>query len=97
MYMKFPMHTEFMFLKSPGETDTSYKFSSDLEKIGSEWDVEIQNRTYVEIIEGPIKIEGTPYGALEVFKIRADIATDYHTIIREFWVPVDCIIDMRNK
>ena len=92
MYTKFPIYTKFVFFKLPGEKGDLYKFSSDLEKIGSEWDVEIQNGTYVDVISDPVKIARPSYGTMTVVKIRADIATDYHTIIKEFWVPVDCIM-----
>jgi hypothetical protein len=94
MYTKFPIPTKFMFFKLPGESGHAYKFSSVLEKIGIEWDVSIQNGTYVDVISDPVEIKDSPYGDITVVKIRADVATDYHTIIKEFWVPVDCIIDM---
>jgi len=96
MCMKFPIHTEFMFFKLPGENGDLFRFSSDLEKVGSEWDVQIRNGTYIDVISDPIEIERQPYGALTLVKIKADVATDFHTVIKEFWVPTDCIVDMRK-
>ncbi len=83
-----------MFFKLPGEKGDLYRFSSDLEKIGIEWDAQIQNGTYIEIVSEPIEITRFKYGGtLSVVKIKADVSTDYHTIIKEFWVPINCIIE----
>jgi hypothetical protein len=97
MYVKFPIHTNFMFFKMPGEKGEPFNFSSDIEKIGFEWDVSICNGTYVDLISDPVKIEHSKYGTISVVKIKADVATDYHTVIKEFWVPTDCIIDVRHE
>lgn len=94
MYQKFPMFTKYMFFKRPGEVGDSYNFSTDLEKIGIDWDVSIQNGTYVDIISEPLEITREKYGTIWVVKIKADVATDYHTIIKEFWVPTSCVFEV---
>jgi len=81
-----------MFFKQPGEKGDSFNFSTDINKVGSEWDVSIQNGTYVDIISDPVTIDNYKYGIISLIKVKADIATDYHTIIKEFWIPVDCVI-----
>ena len=90
---KFPLFTKFIFCHPEGIEGKSYNFSSDFEKIGSEWDVSIQNGTGCDVISDSVKIVHPKYGELELIKIKADVATDYHTIIKEFWVPVNCIIE----
>ena len=92
MYKKFTINTGFIFFHPNGAEGESFRFSSELDKVGIEWDVSIKNGTYVEIISDPIEINRKPYGALSLTKIRADIATDYHTIIKEFWIPSSCIV-----
>jgi hypothetical protein len=92
MYFKFPIPTKYRFFKSPGEKGDSFNFSTDLYKIGSEWDVSIQNGTGVDIVSDPVTIDNPKYGLISLIKIKADVATDFHTIIKEFWVPIDCII-----
>lgn len=91
--MKFPLFTKFMFFHPDGLKDKSYNFSSDFEKIGLEWDVSIRNGTWVDVISDPVEISHPKYGIISLVKIKADVATDYHTIIKEFWVPVNCIIE----
>jgi hypothetical protein len=92
MYKKIVIPTEYMFFHPAGKKGDAYRFSSDLEKIGVEWDRSIQNGTYVEVISDPVEITTRPYGIITVVKIKADVATDYHTIIQELYVPVGCII-----
>jgi hypothetical protein len=97
-FVKFPICTKFMFFNIMGEKDESFKFSSDLEKIGTEWDVEIRNGTFVEPISEPTEIDRPKYGGMiSVIKIRADVATDYHTIIKEFWIPTITLINIEQK
>jgi hypothetical protein len=96
-YMKFPIFTDFMFNHPDGVEGKSYNFSSDLEKIGREWDVSIQNGTGVDIISDPVTIDHSKYGIISLVKVKADVATDYHTIIKEFWVPINCIIGLKNN
>lgn len=96
LYFKIPIYTNYMFFKLPGEKGHAYRFSSDLEKVGSEWDVEIQNGTGVDIISEPVTIDNPKYGIISLIKIRADVAIDYHEIIKEFWVPVDCVINKKQ-
>ena len=91
-YMKFIIPTEHMFFHPSGKMGEAFRFSSDLEKIGVEWDRAIRNGTYVEVISDPIVINKEPYGTMTVVKIKADVATDYHTIIQELYVPLGCII-----
>lgn len=92
MFKKFIIPTDHMFFHPAGERGHVYKFSTDLEKIGTEWDVAIANGTYVEVISAPVEITRPQYGQITVIKVKADIATDYHTIIKEFYVPAFCII-----
>lgn len=97
MYFKYPIVTNFMFFNPLGEKGHVYNYSSDLEKIGMEWDVAIANGTYIDVISEPFEIDRPKYGGLiSVIKIKADVATDYHTIIKEFWVPTTCVIDLKN-
>lgn len=94
MYFKFPIFTKFIFFVPNEPPDMIYKFSSDLEKIGTEWDIRIKNGTGVDVISEPIEIDRPKYGGLiTLVKIKADIAMDYHEIIKEFWVPVSCIFE----
>ena len=86
-----------MFFHPDGYEGKSFRFSTDLEKVGVEWDVAIQQGTYVDVISEPIEIHRPKYGAISVIRIRADVATDYHTIIKEFWVPVNCIIEASDN
>lgn len=97
MYVKFPITTKHMFFRLPGKKGDSFGFSTELDKIGVEWDVSIRNGTYVEVISDPIEIEKQPYGKMSVIKIRADVATDYHTIIKEFYVPTICIVEVKDN
>jgi len=94
-YIKFPIYTKFMFYHPYGGEGKSYNFSSKLDKIGSEWDVSIKNGTGIEIVSDidPVTLDHPKYGIISLVKIKADVSTDYHTIIKEFWVPVDCIIE----
>jgi hypothetical protein len=97
-YFKYPIHTNFMFFNIRGDTDESFKFSTDLEKIGTEWDVEIKNGTFVEPISEPVEIDRPKYGGMiSVIKIRADVAHDFHTIIKEFWIPTSTLINVEQK
>jgi hypothetical protein len=91
--MKFPIHTDFVFQHPDGIEGKSYNFSSDLDKVGSVWDVSIRNGTGVDVVSEPITIDNAKYGMISLIKIKADVATDYHTIIKEFWVPINCIIE----
>ncbi len=86
-----------MFFKLPGEKGDKYRFSSELECIGLKWDAEIQNGTYVEVISDPLEINTFKYGIMSVIKIKANVSEDYHTIIKEFWVPAKCIIALEPK
>lgn len=89
------MKTKYIFYHPDGIERQSYNFSSDLEKIGYTWDVSIRNGTSIDIISDPVEIERPKYGRILVIKIRANIVDDYHTIIKEFWVPIECV--MLNK
>jgi hypothetical protein len=96
LYRKFPLYTKYKFLKSSGEAGDTYNFSSDLEKIGIENDVSIQNGTYVEPISDPVEIEKPQYGGIiSVIKVKADVATDFHTIIKELWIPTIDLVKIK--
>ena len=97
MFYKFPLYTKFRFFRQGAELGQAFSFSSDLEKIGLEWDISIKNGTYVDVISEPLQINRKLYGTISVVKIRADVAQDYHTIIKEFWVPVHSIIKLDNN
>jgi hypothetical protein len=97
LYQKFPLFTKYIFLHPDGYEGKLFNFSSDLEKIGIEWDVSIRNGTYIDVISEPIEITRPQYGAISVVKIKADVATDYHTIIKEFWVPITCVVKVENN
>jgi hypothetical protein len=47
----------------------------------------------VDVISAEITLDHPKYGNLTVVKVKADVATDYHTVIKEFWVPVNCIVE----
>ena len=69
-----------------------------MEKIGSEWDVGVQNGTYVDLISEPVQIDRPKYGGIiTVIKVKADVATDYHTIIKEFWIPTNTLVSIENE
>ena len=89
--------SKFIFFKLPGEKGDAYRFSTDLEKIGLQWDVTIQNGTYVEVISEPLEITRPSYGTISVLKIRANIMPDYHTVIKEFWVPAYCVLEIEEN
>jgi len=91
LYRKFPIYTKYRFLNTSFDLGHALKFSSDLEKVGVEWDVSLQNGAYVDVISDPIEITRPQYGTMSLVKIKADVATDYHTIVKEFWVPTMCI------
>lgn len=97
MYQKFPLFTRFAFYHPDGYEGKSYQFSTDLEKIGIEWDVSILQGTHVDVISEPVEIHRPKYGKISVVKIRADVATDYHTIIKEFWVSSHCVVSLENN
>lgn len=97
LYQKMIIPTKFIFFHPDGETGKPFRFSSDLEKVGKEWDVSIKNGTYVDVISGPVEISSPKYGILTLVKVKADVATDYHTIIKEFWVPTSCIISAEDN
>ena|ERR1700728_4023825 len=98
LYQKFPVFKEFRFLHSGAEKGELFSFSSELENIGVKNDVSIQNGTYVEVISEPIMINRPKYGGdIYVVMIRADIAVDYHTIVKEFWVPTNLIVRVEKN
>ena len=95
MYQKFPIPTEFMFYHPDGG---SFTFSSDLEKIGIENDVAIRSGTYIEVISEPVTINRPKYGGdITVVQVQADIATDYHTIVRKFWLPTSLVVKLEEN
>ena len=88
MYQKFPLYNKYVFYNPSEKKGFVFKFSSDIEKIGLEWDVHVANGSYVDVISDPIQISRAPYGTFSVVKVKADVALDYHTIVKEFWVPI---------
>jgi hypothetical protein len=88
----------YKFFNSSGEEGHLYSFSTDLEKIGLEWDVQIENGSFIEVISEPILIQRPKYGGIiSVSKIRANVARDYHTIIKDFWIPTNCIVELQSN
>lgn len=97
-YKKFPIFTNFRFINPYAEEGAMYSFSTDLEKIGIENDVAISNGAYVDIVSEPVVINRPKYGEdISVIKVRADVATDFHTIIKEFWVPTRLVVKVENN
>ena len=97
MYIKFPRLTNFIFFNPTNEMGHVFSFSTDLEKIGSDWDVRIENGIYIEPISDPFEIYRQKYGTISVTKVKADVADDYHTVIKEFWIPTDCVVELKNN
>lgn len=95
-YQKIIIPTDVVFLRPTDPIEKSFSFSSSIEKIGIEWDVDIRNGSYVSIISDVISINHPKYGTLSLIKVKADVATDFHTIIKEFWVPTD-YLHMRSN
>jgi hypothetical protein len=96
-YVKFQVPTKFIFFNPSGEKDEPFSFSSDLEKIGTEWDVRVKNGTFVEPISEPVQIDRPKYGGIiSVIKVKADVADDYHTIIKEFWIPTMTLVSIEQ-
>jgi hypothetical protein len=90
--------TKHRFFNPAAEEGYLYSFSTDLEKIGLEWDVQIQNGAFIEVISEPLHIQRPKYGGMiSVTKIRADVAQDYHTILKEFWIPTVCIQEVKDE
>lgn len=90
-YHKFPLFNKYVFFNPSEKKGHMFRFSSDIEKIGLEWDVSLANGSYVDVISDPIQINRAPYGDMSIVKIKADVAADYHTVVKEFWVPTMCI------
>lgn len=84
-----------VFLQSVDSPNKMYSFSSTLEKVGVEWDCSLQNNTAVLILSDPVEVHREKYGAISLTKIRANVATDFHTIMQEMWVRTDCLVDIR--
>jgi hypothetical protein len=97
LYYKFPITTKWIFSHPDAKKDQLFKFSTDLNKVGVEWDVSIKNGTVVDVISDPVTIDSDKYGTVELIKVKADVATDYHTIIKEFWVPVNCVVESKKQ
>lgn len=95
-YKEIHLPTEHMFFHPSDKMGEAFRFCSDLEKIGKEWDRAIRNGTYVEVISDPIELNKEPYEKMTVVKIKADVATDYHTIIQELYVPIGCVIKVED-
>lgn len=85
---------EVLFLMPAAADDQRFGYSSTLDKIGHELDVQLKNKTVVLVISEPVVIDVPKYGGMiSVTKIRADISEDYHTILMEFWVPTVALVE----
>jgi hypothetical protein len=94
LYTKYPLFTEFVLFNLAGDIEKSYGYHSDIEKIGIERaEIAVKNGTYVKKISEPVEIDIPKYGKISVIKVLADIATDYHTIMAEFWAPTASVIE----
>lgn len=94
LYTKYPLFTEFVLFNLVGGIEDAYRYHSDIEKIGIEHaEIVVKNGTYVKKISEPVEIDIPKYGKMSVIKVKADIATDYHTIMAEFWVPTTSVIE----
>ena len=69
----------------------AFSFSSDLDQIGTLFDVTVAAGTRVGILSDPITLTHPKYGILNIQMVEADVATDYHTIIKKFWIPIEFI------
>jgi hypothetical protein len=86
-----------LFFNTMGTENELFGFSTTLDKIGVELDVSLRNNTQVLILSEPLEINVPKYGGvISVTKIRADVATDYHAIIKEFWVPTATLSEIKN-
>jgi len=89
LYIKFPTIKKFIFINPSAKKGILYGFSSILDKIGIENDVSVPNGSYVDVLSDPIEINCNKYGKLFVSKVKADVSIDYHTVIKEFWIPTE--------
>jgi hypothetical protein len=98
-YLKFQLTSgKVRFFNPDGKEGELFSYSSELEKIGSGWDVHCPNGIYVEIVSEPMIIDRPKYGGIiSVTKIRDDVATDYHTIVKEFWVPTIYLSETKDE
>lgn len=97
-FVKFRLPTKFIFFNPTGEQNQPFRFSSDLEKVGTEWDVSLRNGSYVEPVSEPVDISRPQYGGIiSVIKVKADVATDFHTIIKEFWIPTIALVPLEQS
>jgi hypothetical protein len=86
-----------LFFNPNGEEDQSFNFSSTLEKVGVEWDCTLKNNSIVIVLSEPVEIDSPKYGNIWLTKIKANMATDFHTIIGEFWVPTITLVDIEDE
>ena len=85
-----------MFINPEGEKGDIYKFCTELEKIGAEFDVSLANGSFITPISDSIEINHPKYGPMMVTKIKADVATDYRSILKEFWIPSEFIVRLKD-
>lgn len=89
---------EVLFFHPAGAEDEVFGYSSTLDKIGHELDVKLRNNTIVMVVSEPVVIDVPKYGGLiSVTKIKADVSTDYHTIVVEFWVPTITLVEIVDE
>ena|ERR1700723_3410931 len=92
-YQKFSAFSKFRFIYPGANEGQLFAYSTDLEKIGIQNDVSVPNGAYVNVVSEPILIKRDKYGGtISVIKVQADVAIDYHTVVKEFWVPTQYII-----
>lgn len=85
------------FFNPNGAADEVFSFSSTLEKMGAEWDCSLKNNSIVIIISEPIQIDSPKYGKMWLTKIKANMASDFHLIMGEFWVPTITLVDIEDE
>jgi len=89
-YIKYTMiNADYIFIRPDEEFGKRFNFCTELDDIGTgKFDVSLANGSKVEVVSDPVEIYREKYGGnISVTKIKADIAIDYHTIIKEFWIP----------
>ena len=89
----------YLFMMPGLPDDADFGFASQFEDIGhvDKHDVRLKNATKVLILSEPAIAEHPTLGPLWVTKIRADVSRDYHTIIKEFWVPTNLLIKLDDE
>lgn len=79
------MNQRFLYSNPDALENDWLRFSSELEKIGKDWDVQIRNNTEVIFIEGPIYLTTEKYGIIQVAKVMGE---------KPMWIRTDHLIPL---